>query len=197
MYKFTCKFNRLFAILILVLLIPFLIFISILIFFFIDKKIFFNQKRVGYNQKHFTCYKFASMVGNDINNEAKSSDKEKNRINFLGHFIRQLHIDELPQLINITKGDINFIGPRPHEVWHDTHYKERLKNHTFLSKYYSKRNLIKPGLTGLAQCLGFNGAVNDDQLIKRISYDILYTRKQSFSLDLYIIFKTLKLIIFK
>ena len=197
MYKYFYKLNKIFALLILLILTPILIIFVVFIFFFIDKKIFFIQKRIGYNQKIFNCYKFSTMTENDNNNKPKTSDEETHRINSLGHLIRKLHIDELLQLVNIIKGDINFIGPRPHEVWHDTHYKERLKNHSFLSNNYSMRNLIKPGLTGLAQCLGFNGAVNDDQLIKRISYDILYTRKHSFSLDVYIIFKTLKIIITK
>lgn len=191
------KLNRLFALLLLILLSPFLVFVSILIFFFIDKRIFYIQKRVGHLQKIFNCYKFSSMLGNRDSQRSKPSDQETHRINLLGKYLREFHIDEIPQLLNIIKEDINFIGPRPHEVWHDEYYKERLQDHKYLLKNYSKRNYIKPGLTGLAQCLGYNGAINDKQLAQRIRYDLLYLRKKNFFLNLYIILKTLKIIIFK
>ena len=197
MYTYFCKLNRLFALLLLILLSPLLLVVSILIFFFIDKKVFYIQRRVGHLQKIFNCYKFSSMLGNGDSHRSKPSDQETDRINLLGKFFREFHIDEIPQLLNIIKGDINFIGPRPHEVWHDEHYKERLQDHKYLLKNYSKRNYIKPGLTGLAQCLGYNGAIDDKQLAQRIRYDLLYLRKKNFLLNLFIIFKTLKLIIFK
>ena len=197
MYRYLSKLNRLFALILLVVLSPILMITAILVWIFIDKRVFYIQKRVGHFQKIFNCYKFSSMLGNGDNHPSKPSDQEKDRITRLGHFMREKHIDELPQLLNIIKGDINFIGPRPHEIWHDNYYKERLQDHKFLLKNYSKRNYIKPGLTGLAQCLGYNGAINDKQLAKRIRYDILYLRKKNFFLNLYIILNTLKIIIFK
>ena len=190
-------YRYLFVLILLVLLSPILMITAILVWIFIDKRVFYIQKRVGHFGKIFNCYKFSSMLGNRDNQSAKPSDQEKDRISRLGHFMRVNHIDELPQLLNVFKGDINFIGPRPHEIWHDNYYKERLKDYKFLLKNYSKRNYIKPGLTGYAQCLGLNGAVDDKQLAKRIHYDILYLKKKNFLLDFYIILNTLKIIIFK
>jgi len=184
MYKFICKFNRLFALLILLLLIPFLIFISILIFFFIDKKIFFIQQRVGLNNKVFNCYKFSTMLNNNQFKGNLPSDEEVFRINKLGNFLRRYFFDELPQLVNIIKGDMNFIGPRPHSTFDHESFKKKIIS-------YLKRHQIKPGMTGLAQVNGYNGAIkNNHQLFKRTSYDLLYIKEKNLLLDLQIVLKT-------
>ncbi len=197
MYKQFCKLNRVLALLLLIALSPLLLLVSILVYMFIDKKVLFIQKRVGLFGSKFNCYKFATMFGNHEFMQPKTSDQEKQRISKLGNLLRKFYLDELPQLINIMKGEMNFIGPRPHEVWHDNHYKERLSDHEYLLKNYKKRNHSKPGLTGLAQCLGLNGAINDEQLAKRTRYDILYLKKKSFFFDFFIILKTLQLIFSK
>jgi putative colanic acid biosysnthesis UDP-glucose lipid carrier transferase len=184
MYEFICKFNRLFALLILLLLIPFLIFISILIFFFIDKKIFFIQQRVGLNNKVFNCYKFSTMLNNNQFKGNLPSDEEVFRINKLGNFLRRYFFDELPQLVNIIKGDMNFIGPRPHSTFDHESFKKKIIS-------YLKRHQIKPGMTGLAQVNGYNGAIkNNHQLFKRTSNDLLYIKEKNLLLDLQIVLKT-------
>ena len=152
---------------------------------FIDKKILFIQDRVGKDQKIFQCYKFASMIHNDRNSGDLSSYLETHRINKLGSFIRKYFIDEIPQLVNVIKGEMNFIGPRPHPI------KE---NEIWIKIYlsYKKRVAIKPGITGLAQINGYSGPIkNKHQLFKRVCYDLLYIKKKNILLDFMIIINTI------
>ena len=184
MYHFFCKINRLFALLLLIVLSPVLLVTAILVFLFIDKKIFFIQQRVGLNNKVFNCYKFSTMLNNDQFKGNLSSDKEAFRINALGNFLRINFFDELPQIVNIIKGDMNFVGPRPHSTYDHERFKQ-------LIKAYPKRHKVKPGITGLAQVSGYNGPIkNFNQLFKRTSYDLLYLKKKNFLLDLQIFLNT-------
>ena len=161
--------NRLIALTLFILLIPLTLILSLLIFFFIDKEIFFTQERISLN-KRFKCYKFASLKYNKLNECNKPSHLETHRINYLGRIIRNFFLDEILQLINIIKGDINFFGPRPLPVYEDLEYQKKII-------YWNKRNLIKAGLTGLAQCKGYAGSIkNTNQLKKRHSYDVLYIK---------------------
>jgi len=185
MYTFFCKLNRLFALLLLFLLSPILIVISILIFFYIDKKILYVQQRVGLNNKVFNCYKFSTMLNNDQFKGDLSSNKEVFRINKLGNFLRRYFLDELLQIYNIVNGDMNFIGPRPHSTYDHKLFKQQIKA-------YSKRHQVKPGITGLAQANGYNGPItNYHQLFKRTSHDLLYNKKKNPILDLQIILNTI------
>ncbi|MDA8721438.1 sugar transferase [Candidatus Pelagibacter bacterium] len=183
--------NRIFAIVLTIIISPLLPVIFSFIYFFIDKKIFFFQKRVGLNGKIFTCFKFASMTNNSKELGDKSADLEIHRINNIGNFIRGTFIDELPQLINIILGQMNFIGPRPHSVYEDLKFVKRITG-------YKKRYTIKPGITGYAQVNGYNGPIkNINQLKKRIAYDIFYINNMSFLLNLKIFFLTLSILIKK
>ena len=124
------------------------------------------------------------MLNNNQYKGNLSSDKEAFRINALGNFLRRYFFDEFPQIVNIVKGDMNFIGPRPHSNFDHERFKK-------LIKAYPKRHKVKPGITGLAQVNGYNGAIkNTNQLFKRISHDLLYIKKKSFILDFEIILKT-------
>ncbi len=173
--------------LLFVLISPIFFVISILVFLFIDKKIFFNQKRVGFKNNTFICHKFATMQDNHLHKGDKSSDLEEYRVSILGKFLRKTFLDELPQFINIIRGEMNLIGPRPHSTYDHELFKNQIS-------FYSKRHNIKPGITGLAQANGYNGPVkNSSMLKKRIAYDFLYIKKKTIILDISIILNSLLL----
>lgn len=145
--------------------------------------IFFKQKRNGLDYKEFYCYKFRSMRPNP---EAHIHQIRKGdpRVTKIGKFIRKTSIDELPQFINVLKGDMSVVGPRPHMVSHTHMYAEKIDK-------FMVRHFIKPGITGLAQVSGFRGEVEDDNFItNRVKYDIFYLENWSLFMDLRIVFKT-------
>ena len=145
--------------------------------------IFFKQKRNGLDYKEFYCYKFRSMKPNP---EAHLHQIKKGdpRVTKVGKFIRKTSIDELPQFINVLKGDMSVVGPRPHMVSHTHMYAEKIDK-------FMVRHFIKPGITGLAQVSGFRGEVEDDKfIINRVKYDIYYLENWSILMDLRIVFKT-------
>lgn len=157
---------------------PFMIIIFFLIWCYIGYPIF-RQKRPGLNGKIFTLYKFKTLY------DATKKISEKKRQSKLGNFFRKTGIDELPQLLNVLKNDMSFVGPRPLLV-------EYLKIYT---KFEKKRHKVKPGITGLAQVNPeSSGFKNWDKSIK---LDVNYAVNVSFILDLKIIFKTIELIVFK
>ena len=145
--------------------------------------IFFKQKRNGLDYKEFYCYKFRSMRPNP---EAHLYQIQKNdpRVTRIGKIIRKTSIDELPQFINVLKGNMSVVGPRPHMVSHTHMYAEKIDK-------FMVRHFIKPGITGLAQVSGFRGEVEDDNfIINRVKYDIFYLENWSLLMDLKIIVKT-------
>lgn len=145
--------------------------------------IFFKQKRNGLDYKEFYCYKFRSMKPNP---DAHIHQIQKNdpRVTKIGKIIRKTSMDELPQFINVLKGDMSVVGPRPHMVSHTHMYAEKIDK-------FMVRHFIKPGITGLAQVSGFRGEVEDDNFItNRVKYDIFYLENWSIFMDLRIIFKT-------
>ena len=135
----------------------------------IDSKgpVFFKQKRNGLDYQEFYCYKFRSMKPNPVANLHQVSRNDE-RITTIGKFIRKTSIDELPQFINVLKGDMSVVGPRPHMVSHTHMYAERIDK-------FMVRHFIKPGITGLAQVSGYRGEVeNDNDIINRVKFDIFY-----------------------
>jgi len=145
--------------------------------------IFFKQKRNGLDYEEFYCYKFRSMRPNAM---AHLHQVQKNdpRITRIGKIIRKTSIDELPQFINVLKGDMSVVGPRPHMVSHTHMYAERVDK-------FMVRHFIKPGITGLAQVSGYRGEVEDENhIINRVKYDIFYLENWSLFLDLKIVFQT-------
>ena len=165
-----------FALLLLILLLPIFIIISILIK--IDSKgpVFFLQERTGYKGKNFNLYKFRSMVASNDVHDFKTEDKHTK----IGNILKKTSIDELPQLINVLKGEMSFIGPRP---WITDYYKN-------MTKKQRKRVDVKPGITGLAQASGRNGLT----IKQKINYDLEYVKNCSFKEDIKIIFLTVKAI---
>lgn len=173
MYKLFFKrlFDLVFSLFLLVLLVPIFLFVPLLILPDMGRPIFFTQNRSGKNKKSFKIFKFRTM-----RNPSKGATDES-RITRLGDVLRRLSIDELPQLINVIKGDMSLIGPRPLLPEYDEHY----------SNEQNKRFLVKPGVTGLAQVLGRNDLTWDE----KFSLDIQYVENLSFSSDLKILIKTI------
>lgn len=145
----------------------------------------YRQTRVGKNERLFTIYKFRTMVKNAEAHGAQwaqgSSDP---RITTIGRILRASHLDELPQLINIIKGDLSFVGPRPERP----EFVADLSKHIL---YYETRHLIKPGVTGWAQ-INFRYGASIEDAYTKLQYDIYYIKHRSFTLDLLIALKTLK-----
>ena len=175
-------FKRLFDIILSSVLIlffsPMMVLLFFLIWIFIGFPIFF-QKRPGLNDKIFTVYKFKSLY------DADKNFSENKRQNKLGNFLRKTGLDELPQLFNVFKNNMSFVGPRPLLI-------EYLKKYTVFEK---KRHLVKPGITGLAQVSPEPSGKKSWN--KSIKLDIFYVNNVSFFLDIEILFKTLILVLFK
>ncbi|MEO5595156.1 MAG: undecaprenyl-phosphate glucose phosphotransferase [Chitinophagaceae bacterium] len=145
--------------------------------------IIFAQQRTGRDNKTFNCLKFRSMK---INNEANTKQAQRNdeRLTRIGKFMRRTSLDEFPQFINVFKGEMSVVGPRPHMLRHTEDYSK-------IMGQYMVRQFLKPGVTGWAQVHGYRGEIRDDeQLRKRIEHDIWYMENWSIWLDMRIIFLT-------
>ncbi len=148
--------------------------------------VFYKQERWGRRNKKFTAYKFRSMsVSINEDKEAfKQATKDDPRITKIGKILRKTNIDELPQLINVLKGDMSIVGPRPHPTPLNLASKEKID-------LYMVRHFVKPGLTGWAQVNGYRGETKDDSLMKkRVGYDLWYIENWSVWLDIQIIILT-------
>ena len=195
-------FDILLSIFLLVLFSPFMIFTYLLVkcdigFKYLvlnPRKIFsnpalFKQKRIGYRGQEFEILKFRSMKIHDPKKYSKYASENDERITKIGKFIRKTRLDELPQIINVFKGDMSFVGPRPewNELGHQ--YEKEIKN-------YNLRYAVQPGITGWAQTMYTYGASVNDAKIK-LEYDLYYVKNCSLILDIIILFKTTKTIIFR
>ncbi len=146
--------------------------------------IFFFQKRSGLNGKEFECIKFRSMYVNDEADTLQATENDPRKFRF-GDFMRRTNIDELPQFINVFKGDMSIVGPRPHMLSQTESYRQ-------LVNRYMVRHWVKPGITGWAQIHGFRGEIKElSQLEDRVHADIWYVENWSFWLDIRIIYRTL------
>ncbi len=146
--------------------------------------VLFRQKRHGKNGREFTCLKFRTMRVNDAA-DTQPARRNDSRITPLGRFLRCTSIDELPQFINVLRGDMSVIGPRPHML-------DDTRRFSLNSEHYMRRLAVRPGITGLAQVLGYKGEVRTDKdLAGRIKYDLWYIDHWSFSLDVCVFLRTL------
>ena len=150
--------------------------------------VIYRQDRVGLHEKEFTVYKFRSMRQDAEKNGAVWASVNDSRVTRLGRFIRKARIDELPQLLNVLKGDMSFIGPRPERMAFVRELKKTIP-------YYSLRHTVKPGLTGWAQVSYPYGATEEDAR-RKLEYDLYYIKNISLLLDLHIIFKTIGVVLF-
>ncbi|MBN1214618.1 MAG: undecaprenyl-phosphate glucose phosphotransferase [Candidatus Lokiarchaeota archaeon] len=151
--------------------------------------VFFKQVREGRNNKQFLTYKFRTMRTDcsdlDENGKFKQATKDDPRITKIGKFLRKTNLDELPQFINVLKGEMSVVGPRPHLSLLADKSKEEIN-------FYMVRNLVKPGITGWAQVNGYRGETKKiAQMLKRVEYDIWYIEHWSFFLDIQIIILTI------
>ncbi len=177
MYKKTIKpfLDFLLSLLFLIIFSPVMLVVSMLIYFKIGSPILFRQKRPGLNAKIFGIYKFRTMT-NEKDKKGNLLPDEK-RLPKIGLFIRSLSLDELPQIFNVLKGEMSFVGPRPLLIEYLPLYSERQK----------RRHDVKPGITGWAQVNGRN-AISWEQ---KFDYDVWYVENQSFWLDMKILWMTL------
>lgn len=153
---------------------PFMLLISLIILLFEGYPVFYKGKRMGKNGRLFTMYKFRTLYkGAEQKIGGKLMKDSEGYITLIGHFLRCLKLDELPQLFNILKGDMNLVGPRPVRPLMAQDYEKQCKN-------YLKRFTVKPGLTGLAQLRGGYFC----QPKRKTRYDLFYIRKKNLFLDM-------------
>ena len=150
--------------------------------------IFYTQERVGIHNKVFKIIKFRSMQADAEKDGPVWADESDPRVTRVGRVIRKLRIDEFPQFINVIRGDMSFIGPRPERPV----FVEQLEREI---PYYTQRHLVKPGLTGWAQ-IRYSYAASLEDAIEKLQYDLYYIKNQSPVLDAIIIFETVRIVLF-
>ena len=158
----------------LVVLFPIMLLVALWIKLDSKGPVLFRQERTGLHGKTFTMRKFRSMAKDNDVHDAKSGDK----VTKVGKILRATSLDELPQLINVIRGDMSFIGPRP---WLHAYYEN-------MTDKQRQRNSVRPGITGLAQAYGRNSL----NIFEKINYDLEYVRKISLREDVKVIFVTVK-----
>ena len=147
----------------------------------------YSQLRVGKDNKPFKIYKFRTMLSDDnADNFSEWTQAEDSRITAIGRLLRKLHIDEIPQVINVLKGEMTLVGPRPEQL----KYVEKLSNEI---PFYQMRHIVTPGITGWAQVKFHYGASVDDAL-QKIQYEFYYIRHQSLFLDIKVVARTLQIL---
>lgn len=186
LYKYV--FDTLVAAVGMILLSPLMLLICVVIRLDSPGPAIYRQVRYGLNGRSFEVYKFRTMRVNDPEGQIVQVSRHDPRVTTVGRFLRRTSLDELPQLLNVLKGDMSLVGPRPHAVQHNEFYRKSVKR-------YMLRHKVKPGITGWAQINGLRG--NTDELAhmeERVRYDLDYIRRWSPLFDLEIIFKTLLII---
>lgn len=182
-------FDLVFSILGLLATLPLMPLIALAVKMTSQGPVFFRQRRVGYADKSFFIYKFRTM-NNDAEKMTGAVWAQENdpRITKVGRFLRKTRLDEIPQLFNVVKGDMSFVGPRPERP----EFVEKLEK---TIPYYTNRHSIKPGITGWAQVKYPYGASEEDAL-EKLRYDLFYIKNYAPSLDLLIILETIKVVLF-
>jgi undecaprenyl-phosphate galactose phosphotransferase/putative colanic acid biosynthesis UDP-glucose lipid carrier transferase len=146
--------------------------------------VIFKQHRKGFNGRQFIMFKFRTMTVQENGASVAQATRDDPRVTAIGRMLRSASIDELPQLLNVLKGDMSLIGPRPHAVAHDNQFEKILSDYAF-------RHHVKPGITGWAQCNGARGATPSiEHISERVKLDLWYINNWSLWLDVHIFFKT-------
>ncbi len=146
--------------------------------------IIFRQHRKGFNGRQFIMFKFRTMLVQENGSTVVQATRDDPRVTAIGRLLRSASIDELPQLVNVLKGDMSLIGPRPHALAHDNYFEKLLSDYAF-------RHHVKPGMTGWAQCNGARGATPSiEHISERVKLDLWYINNWSLWLDIQILIKT-------
>jgi sugar transferase (PEP-CTERM system associated) len=177
------------SVVLLILLSPLILITAILIK--IDSKgpVIFSQERLGKNKKTYLIYKFRSMVSDaeKLSGPVWAKDNDS-RVTRVGKYIRQWRMDEIPQLWNVLKGDMSFVGPRPEREFFVKTLEDAIP-------YFAERFSVKPGITGWAQvCCNYGASVED--AVEKLNYDLFYIKNMSIFMDLMIIMRTIKIVLF-
>ncbi|ACA16912.1 exopolysaccharide biosynthesis polyprenyl glycosylphosphotransferase [Methylobacterium sp. 4-46] len=168
----------------LVILSPILAMIAILIRLDSPGPCLFRQKRYGFNQEAFSVYKFRSMRA-EPEGAFRQATRNDSRVTRVGRVLRRTNLDELPQLLNVLRGDMSLVGPRPHALAHDRSFERRIAR-------YARRHNVPPGITGWAQVNGLRGeTLTDADMQRRVEHDLYYIDNWSFWFDLQILAMTL------
>ena len=168
----------------LLLLAPFFALVALAIKLDSRGPVFFMQRRYGFNQRPFRIRKFRTMLTMDDGDVVRQASANDPRITRVGRFLRRWNLDELPQLVNVIRGEMSLVGPRPHALAHDREFERRIA-------LYARRHNVKPGITGWAQVNGFRGETDtDDKMRARVEHDLHYIDNWSMGLDLVILAKT-------
>ena len=171
-----------------ILTLPIMIISAIIVKLESKGPVFFKQNRIGLGNEPFTIYKFRSMKVHDENAHSKYAQDKDDRITRFGKFMRKSRIDELPQLINVLKGEMSFIGPR-------AEWDKLCKEYEKQIPFYKIRHSVKPGLTGWAQVKYPYGMGVEDAL-EKLRYDLYYIKHQNLAFDIMVLFKTVKIVVF-
>ncbi|TKC85872.1 undecaprenyl-phosphate glucose phosphotransferase [Trinickia terrae] len=179
-------FDRLFALGALLALSPLMVVIALMVKLSSPGPVFFRQKRKGLDGNEFEIYKFRSMkVHAEKTGTVTQATKNDSRVTPVGRFLRRTSLDELPQFINVLKGEMSVVGPRPHALQHDDIYKDLVRG-------YMHRYRIKPGITGWAQINGYRGETDRiEKMMGRVKLDLYYMQHWTFWLDIKIVALTL------
>lgn len=179
-----------FAVVILLLVMPILMIIAVGVKLSSSGPIIFKQRRYGLDGQEILVYKFRSMTVCEDGHAVIQATKNDQRVTKLGAFLRKSSLDELPQFLNVLQGRMSVVGPRPHAVSHNEMYRKLIKG-------YMIRHKVKPGITGWAQVNGLRGETETlDKMKARIQFDLDYLRNWNLKLDTYIIIKTV-FVVFK
>lgn len=176
------------ALLLIIIFSPVALITAIIIKFESKGPVIFKQVRIGENMQPFKVYKFRSMKMHDPSKYSKYTLDNDIRVTKFGKFMRKTRIDELPQLWNILKGTMSFVGPRPEWDILAKEYEKQIN-------YYNLRHLIKPGITGWAQVM-FPYGENLEDAKKKLEYDLYYLKHQDLILDVLVVMKTAKAVLF-
>ena len=177
------------SLLILVLISPLMLAVAIGVKLSSPGPVIFKQRRYGLDGKEIVVYKFRSMtVTEDGASTYTQVVRGDNRVTKIGAFIRKTSLDELPQFVNVLQGRMSIVGPRPHAISVNEQYRKQIPG-------YMVRHKVRPGITGWAQVNGFRGGDDLAHMKKRIEFDLEYLRTWTLSLDLWIIIKTVAVVI--
>lgn len=182
--------STLFSLTLLLIALPLIPLIILLVRISSPGPILYRQKRVGLNGVVFDCYKFRTMRADaEADSGATWASDEDPRITKIGHYLRKMRLDEIPQLWNVLKGDMGLVGPRPERP----EFVNRLATEI---PYYGMRHLIRPGITGWAQInFGYGASVEDAK--EKLRYDLYYIKNGSLAIDLLIIFRTIRTVLLR